>query len=201
VNDQTDHDNCGFCGTVCTGSSTCITGLCIHHVFVTSTQYPGNLGGLAGADTDCQTRAAVAGLPGIYFAWLSDDTNSALTRMTHPVEPYFLVDDATLVAASWTGLTSGALLHAIDQTETGGAPTTTATLCGGGVPIVYTDTAKGGGEQTAGSNCGNWSSSTATAVTWGSAAATNASWTDDCVGSGVNSCNGVDLASLYCIQQ
>src|SRR5215212_6677746 len=42
-------------------------------VFLSSITYDGNLGGLSGADAKCQGLAAVAGLPGIYKAWLSDD--------------------------------------------------------------------------------------------------------------------------------
>ena len=40
-------------------------------VFVTSTTHNGNLGGVAGADAICNARAAAAGLPGSYLAWIS----------------------------------------------------------------------------------------------------------------------------------
>jgi len=43
-------------------------------VFTTSTFHQGNLGGLAGADAICNARAAEASLPGIYMAWLADQT-------------------------------------------------------------------------------------------------------------------------------
>src|SRR5439155_17879039 len=48
-------------------------------VFVTSTtQPPGSLGGLAGADMLCNARAAAPGLPGTYVAWLSTPSVRAI---------------------------------------------------------------------------------------------------------------------------
>jgi len=41
-------------------------------VFVTKKTFSGNLGGVAGADEECQTAAAAAGLAGTFRAWLSD---------------------------------------------------------------------------------------------------------------------------------
>lgn len=49
-------------------------------VFVTSQTYTGNLGGLAGADAQCNLLAKAAGLEGSYLAWLSDATESPSTR-------------------------------------------------------------------------------------------------------------------------
>lgn len=49
-------------------------------MFVTSTTYTGNLGGLAGADAACQARANAAGRPGTYKAWLSTATVNANSR-------------------------------------------------------------------------------------------------------------------------
>jgi hypothetical protein len=200
VDETSDHDNCGKCGTVCEGSSTCVNSLCVHYAFVSSKQYPGNLGGLVGADDDCQSLATTAGLPGVYRAWLSDDTNSASARLTHSTQPYMLTDGVTIVALDWTDLTSGILSHAIDITETGGAPPTT-NYCMTGVPTVWTDTSKTGTEQTVGANCANWTSSTATSGDWGNATQTGATWTVYCSGSGVNTCNGTWNASLYCLEQ
>jgi len=51
-------------------------------VFVTSTVYDGNLGGLAGADQQCQARAEAAGLPkNTYRAWLSASSVNAIDRL------------------------------------------------------------------------------------------------------------------------
>jgi hypothetical protein len=49
--------------------------------FVTSTTQTGNLGGLAGADAICQTRAANAALSGTYRAYLSTSGSDALLRI------------------------------------------------------------------------------------------------------------------------
>ena len=50
-------------------------------VFVSATQYDGNLGGLAGADSKCQLAADSKSLGGRWKAWLSDGTSSALERV------------------------------------------------------------------------------------------------------------------------
>lgn len=51
-------------------------------IFVTSTDYQGNLGGVAGADANCQTRADAASLGGTWRALISDSTTDARTRST-----------------------------------------------------------------------------------------------------------------------
>lgn len=102
-------------GTCCTGSGTC--GACT--VFVTSTFYGGNLGGLNGADTTCQQVARGAGLPGVYRAWLSSSTQGPAARFTRAIVPYIL-PGGQVVAGNWADLTSGRPLdHAIDHAETG----------------------------------------------------------------------------------
>src|SRR5262249_25298259 len=87
-------------------------------VFVTSTTYDGNLGGLAGADAKCAARAAAAGLSGTYKAWLSSSTTSAASRLTHATVPYKRTDGVT-VANNWTDLTDGALAVQISHDEFG----------------------------------------------------------------------------------
>ena len=92
-------------------------------VFVTSDVYTGNLGGLAGADASCVSLAADAGLSGTFRAWISgreQSSQDAEGRLTHSTGRYALVDGTT-VADDWSDLTSGALDHAIDLTETGAA--------------------------------------------------------------------------------
>jgi len=90
----------------------------IKRVFVTSTSYDGNLGGLAGADAKCQTRAAAANLGGAWKAWLSDGTASAASRLTHSRGPYVRLDGAT-VANNWADLTDGTIRNAIYLDEFG----------------------------------------------------------------------------------
>ena len=50
-------------------------------IFITTLQYTGDLGGLAGADQKCNTEAQAAGAGGTWKAWLSDATTDALTRI------------------------------------------------------------------------------------------------------------------------
>ena len=50
--------------------------------FISSVEFtPGSLGGLAGADAQCQALADDAGLAGTYVAWLSDSTTDAVDRL------------------------------------------------------------------------------------------------------------------------
>lgn len=65
-------------------------------VFVTSGTYTGNLGGLTGADQECNTLAAAANLPGTYKAWLSTSNGSPSTRFVQSSVPYKLVDDTVI---------------------------------------------------------------------------------------------------------
>jgi hypothetical protein len=87
-------------------------------VFVTSTFYRGNLGGLSGADGKCQEGADDAGLGGEWKAWLSDASSSASARLTHANVPYVRIDNQT-VANNWADLTDGILSNKINVTETG----------------------------------------------------------------------------------
>lgn len=94
-------------------------------VFITSTTYNGNLGGISGADSKCMARAAAGSLPGYYKAWLSSDsTHSPSTGFIQNPEGYILADRSTLVADSWNDLTSpdsdgNFLLNAINRNEYG----------------------------------------------------------------------------------
>jgi len=88
-----------------------------YRVFVTSTTYNGNLGGLEGADAKCQERANAANLGGSWKAWLSDNTTSVSSRFFHSTVPYLLLD-GTIVAQNWNDLTDGNLLTNITLTET-----------------------------------------------------------------------------------
>lgn len=101
-------------GQCCTDAGTC--GPCT--AFVTTTKHNGNLAGLSGADAICQNQANLSGLPGVYMAWLADASGSPSSRFTKATVPYTLVNGAT-VAANWNALSSGALAHAVDTTETG----------------------------------------------------------------------------------
>jgi len=100
-------------------------------IFATSVMFNGDLGGLLGADAECQALAVAAGLPGSYMAWLSTDTESPSTRMTQSTTPY-VRPDGVQVAPDWAGLVDGSLDAPIDVTEVGGAVPLGNTSCAGG---------------------------------------------------------------------
>ena len=57
-------------------------------LFITRSTFTGNLGGLSGADSQCQLAAQAAELGGTWVAFLSDGTTEAPARMTAP-GPWF----------------------------------------------------------------------------------------------------------------
>ena len=86
-------------------------------VFLTSIEYTGNLGGLAGADTICNQLASDAQLSGTYKAWLSDDTTSVADRFTHHGQ--FVLVNESPVATSWSDLTDASIINPIIMDENG----------------------------------------------------------------------------------
>lgn len=153
-------------------------------VFVTSGTYKGNLGGLQGADSICQKEATLAGLTGVYKAWLSTSNGSPATRFPQFTGQYKLVDGSE-VASSWTGLTSGSLDTPINESASG-------------IPEnypVWTGSKPDGSPITSLDNCSNFTSASGTAeigVTLGSA---GTGWSED----GTAGCGYA--CALYCIQQ
>lgn len=88
--------------------------------FVTEEATPATeLGGVAGANDQCQVLADALELGGKWAAWLSEGTSESSPEQRFirtPDAPYMLVD-FTLVAASWEALVSGSLLQAINLSE------------------------------------------------------------------------------------
>src|SRR5205823_203503 len=81
-------------------------GACVDKVvFVTSTSYDGNLGGLTGGDAKCQARAVAAGLAGTYKAWLCSGSTSAASRLSHLSTGDYVRLDGAVLANGWAGLT------------------------------------------------------------------------------------------------
>ena len=79
-----------------------------HVVFVTSMAISGGmppLGGLAGADAFCQSRATAAKLTGTYLAWLAAGAVTPASRMVHHTGPYQLTT-GDVIAQGWTDLLS-----------------------------------------------------------------------------------------------
>lgn len=62
------------------GSGTDGLALSQHRIFVSSVSYDGNLGGLSGADSKCQTLATAAGLVRNYKAFLGTSTTALKSR-------------------------------------------------------------------------------------------------------------------------
>lgn len=97
-------------------------------VFVSSQQYKGNLTppvdqlvGLDLGDAHCQILASEADHPGVFRAWLSDETKSPATRFGIPpgFAGLYELPSGTVVAESWSDLTDGSLATAIAEDEHG----------------------------------------------------------------------------------
>jgi len=169
------------------GTVDCDDYLNLNTVFVTSTQYDGNLGGLAGADAICQSAASSAGLAGSYMAWLSSSTQSPDDTFTKSAYPYVL-PDRTIVATDWNDLTDGTILNVIEIDEYG------STIPG--AKTVWTFTNQDGTAQATGNNCSDWTN-TSGAQTGGTGRAdfTDNRWTD----SGSATCSSP--WRLFCFEQ
>ncbi len=87
-------------------------------IFVTSELYMGDLGGLAGADTKCQSLADKAGLTGTFKAWLGTFEVPPTTRLYHSPGRYKRVD-GVVVADSFEQLMNGPLYAQVTIAETG----------------------------------------------------------------------------------
>jgi len=171
-------------------SSTCMLESRI--AFTTSTLHTGNLGGLTGADSICNMRAAEAGLPGTYMAWISTDQGSPSTRFVQSTVAYVKVDGVK-IADDWTDLVDGTLDAAINQTETGATPQSSTYICNGTARQTWTGTALDGTPSA--NNCTNFSSTGSTGAI-GRNTGGDANW---------SVCNPsvacTNMAPLYCFQQ
>ncbi len=104
--------------TTSTTTTTTLRQLCGHDevctVFVTSTGYTGDLGGLAAADSICGQHASDAGLDGPFVAWLSTSTVNAVDRLDPASGPFHTPTGcASLLAVDLTDLTDGTLTNPI----------------------------------------------------------------------------------------
>lgn len=157
-------------------------------VFVTSTEWQGDLGGLAGADTKCQALAQGAWLTGSYMAWLSDGTGGPTTRFPASATGFngdFVLVDGPRVVNGWAELTSGALLHAIDRDEQGAPRSST----------VWSNTTADGAPRGT-SHCNGWKDGTSGHLGHlGNSNLTSAKWTDTGATLYCNNSN-----ALYCVQ-
>lgn len=145
-------------------------------IFRTAGTYNGNLGGLTGADSICQTEAGSLGYAGTWKALLSDSTTDAKNRVTlvYPI----VRASATSTVVESTNLWASAL---DTQVTTAGATWTGS---------------KGDGTIYTARHCNNWTDSTGTYTgEAGVASFTNLNWQEN-----QNlACNTNNY--LYCIEQ
>jgi hypothetical protein len=189
--------HCGMCGHACPSGMFCSGGTCGtgRRVFITSTIYTPDFGGLAGADAACQARATAAGLGGTFRAWISDTTGSAATRLVHGEGPYVLLD-GTQIARDWADLTDGTLAHTINMTEMRGpAPAPSPVILM--EQTVWTGTQANGMAAT-GDQCANWTVTTGSHVaTEGRSDMSDMTWTNSRSWSG-GPCGW--MRPLYCFE-
>ena len=158
-----------------------------NRIFVTSTKFDGNLGGLAGGDARCQELADGEGLGGSWLAWLGNGTDGPASRFVHSDSPYRLVSGER-VANDWPDLVDGTIEVPLNHDETG------APLPAADDMIVYTAVFHTGGNPTP-VNCEAWTTNAETLVPTGLATATDTGWTVFAP----HTCN--ELHHLYCFEQ
>jgi len=179
------------------GLSVKLRAVAANYAFVTSQKFPGNLGGLAGADAKCTAAATTAGLPGTYVAWLSDAVTDASTRLG-TARGFVRVDGLpfadTVANTAAADLVEGKVFYPLNVTENGTA------LASAAIPkpaddFVFTGTLASGA--TSGSSCVNWTAGTvATFGGGGSPFAGSVGWTN--LGT-TAACN--TTGRLYCFRK
>ncbi|MDO8429963.1 MAG: fibronectin type III domain-containing protein, partial [bacterium] len=153
-------------------------------VFITSSTYSANLGGVAGADSICQVKADSVSLGGSWKAWLSDSNTSAASRFYHSPVFYKTVNGST-IANNWSDLTDGSISSYLYVTEMGANASSFA---------AWTNTTFGG--SALGNSCINWTSiSSSNSGGYGFASNLNSGWTQ----SSISTCN--TTSRLYCFEQ
>lgn len=162
-----------------------------HRIFVTSTGYNGNLGGLIGADIICTNDAAAAGISGSYRAILSSLTVPANTRLTISGEVYMKSGTGDVVVfpagADFWNSAPQTFIN-IDENEN------LTNLAISEEPWTGTDPIGG---IAAATTCGEWLNGTAGAmgVTGNTHDMTASNWVND------NGWFCDDLRRLYCIEE
>ncbi len=160
----------------------------VKFVFVTSTLSEGDLGGLEGADMECNVLAENAGLPGEFVAWLSTASVDAVERLTGYDGPWFNTNGG-LVAASLADLTHGVLHDSIGFDEEGLIHNT-------GTDAAWTGTLPDG--TGGGAYCGDWTSGLAgdSGVRGSMFILSDGRWTDE----DTDPCNVSD-SRTYCFEK
>lgn len=180
-------------------------------IFVTSSAGHGNLlgwmsqcsgrsTGLEAADCICQEHARLWGsLSGTYKAWLSDSTQNAAARLSHPSVPY-VNRRGVVIAGSWAELTNALCMEAMNYNEAGDTTYTHGSI------LVWTGSDSSGNALTPAKTCDDWTGGGAWLGGWVGSAGVDAywpnfagCWSEWVDGGGWRDCD--DHNSLYCIEQ
>lgn len=166
-------------------------------VFVTSQNFPGDLGGIAGADEKCREAARNAGLPGDFRAWLSSSESSPDQNFVKSTVPYRDVKDVVIVD-NWDALVavaSGSNLKAsIYRTELGGEATSGPHPCiPSDIVLVWSNTTGAGTQSSSDRSCTDWTGVGEGGV--GRLGPLSEAWTQGCP------VPCATLAPLYCFEQ
>lgn len=167
-------------GTGSTGATS------FRRVFLTSSVFGAQLGGIAGADAKCQTAADSAGLGGTFRAWISTPTSSPVVNFVHSSEPYVRID-GVVIASSWSDLVDGDLAAPLEVDELGNVHNNGE--CGN----VWTNTLRDGTPYDEDA-CTGWTS-LQDGTRLGRSDVTNYSWTEGCV----QDC--LKQHHLFCVEQ
>ena len=162
----------------------------VKRVFVSSVEYDGDLGDVAGADAKCATLANKANLPGTFLAWVSaQNPNTApAMRFMKAMIPYVKANGEK-VADDWTDLIDGSLDTPINVYEDGKNAS--------GEQQVWTNVAANGTEDPDDIyDCGDWKDDGifGSIGNWQKA---DGGWTN--LDANIHSCG--DSRRLYCFQQ
>jgi uncharacterized protein YegP (UPF0339 family) len=189
-NSDLSSTSTGITQTITTSSSGTITNLGSRQVlFSTAGTYSGSFGGLYFGDFLCQRDADAAGLSGTWKAVLSDDTTSALSRISIPGAVYnnrpFASGGYQQIANDSPSFWSSVIPYTTNYNASGGTPGSTVDWTG-------TNT---NGSIVSGFTCSSWT--TASSGVRGQYGVNNT--TGNIISNGNTPCNG--FFSLACINQ
>jgi hypothetical protein len=152
----------------------------VHRIFVTSTLYDGAMGGLVGADAECQVRADAADLGGTWMAVLSAGETDARDRITIEAPVVNLLDEPIAADAAdlWDTMLDNPVLYDENQTARPGDVWTGSTVDG----------------TASGVDCSGWTKTAASGSRGGAEDANN-----DWLNRGFRFCDWT--LALYCVSQ
>ena len=172
--------------SVHTAAASAVASTTVHRIFATSSAHTGNLGGLSGGDSICQTRANEAALGGTWKAVLSSSATNASSRITIGGPVYNLrlgsAGGRQIVATNSGTFWSTSHTNPIDFAETG------ATV--GAAVFTGTDTS---GTKVTSQNCTDWTLGSGGSHAYGSSTSTSSNW----IWTSNNTCG--TSSRIYCI--